>query len=237
MKWSILPCIMMEESSMSSEWSKQLWKARTHALVLSLSWRNLWLYLATFAQDHFSSVIRRLKFARDSKRSEVISCVVREWKRRWGEWVHRDLGLPWSPGLWFGVWEGRQGERSALATLRSRQFLAHSLNTSRGPVLPSGTALETFVCSLCLISPSPFSRWSSTALQDETLAKLDLFCSVNKESYSKVWHFKTWAPFVPYTRNPRAPYITRGEGKQCARWGFTALSLWCHYGTGNRCNV
>lgn len=107
MKWSILSFIMMEESSMSPEWSKQLWKADTHALVLSLNLRNLWSHQENFAEDHSSSVIQIRKSVRASKRSEVICCVVRDWKRRWGEFTVT-WACPGAFGLGFGAVKWRE---------------------------------------------------------------------------------------------------------------------------------
>lgn len=112
MKWSILPCIMMEESSLSPQRSKQPRKADTHVLLsLSFSLSILEIF-GPIRKTLLRIVIQRLKSARASERSEVMSSVVREWKRRRGEWVHCDLGLLCSRGHWFlGFGLRRRGER------------------------------------------------------------------------------------------------------------------------------
>ena len=78
-------------------------------LFLSLS---IWEIFGPIRKTLLRIVIQRLKSARASERSEVMSSVVREWTRRRGEWVHCDLGLLCSRGHWFlGFGLGRRGER------------------------------------------------------------------------------------------------------------------------------
>lgn len=159
----------------------------------------------------------------NSKGSEVIRCVFREWNG-WGESVHRDLDLPWNPGLWFwglGWWRGR--ETLAPEATHSPHFLAYLSHASRGHI----TYPQEQLFVLC---KSLFPHWRSIALQHKGFAKLEHFYSVKDGS-------KNSLTFQEFT-------VLRGTGfkrsttlENNARWGFTVPSVLLSLQDRDKCNV